>query len=617
MDTATLSSTIKLNDKMSGTLSKINNGFKSLLSGMSKTADGINDFSDSVNSVSKGIGEFAGNLVKTAASIFSIQKAFEVFKMGIDYASDLSEVQNVVSKTFEDSEEAINSWAQTALSAYGLNEVSAKRYVGTMGAMLKSSGLSGDAVETMSKSITALSGDLASFHNLSSEDAFNKLRAGISGETEPLKQLGINMSVANLESYALSKGIETSYNAMSQAQQTALRYNYLMEATADAQGDFASTQDSYANQTKLLSENFTQFMGTIASSVIPILETALQSVNNVLQVVTNNWDKLAPVLGIVVKAIAAVVAVVTAWKIAQWALNASLAANPITWIIVGIIAIIGIIVTVVKVINHLKDTNISAMGVIVGAINTAVAFIKNLFVGLYNYFVTKIVTIQNLFAAFGNFFANFLNDPVAAAMNLLWSLADCALQVVQGVASIIDGLFGTNWAAGIENFRAKVEAQVEAAYPEEEVVKKWKASDMYLERSSYSDAYDSGYKIGENFGNNIEGILEDAMSFGDMVDPDKAKEVYQDVDWSGIEGTSVGDISDNTASIASNTAQISNDTKWLRELAEQDHIDKYTTAEIVVNFTSNANVTSTTDADSVFNEFSQKLQEAMEKSRAG
>ena len=110
---------------------------------------------------------------------------------------------------------------------------------------------------------------MASFYNLDIETAFEKIRSGISGETEPLKQLGINMSVANLEAYALAQGIETSYNSMTQAEQVMLRYNYLMSVTADAQGDFARTSGTWANQTRLLSENWKRFTGVLAEQLLP------------------------------------------------------------------------------------------------------------------------------------------------------------------------------------------------------------------------------------------------------------------------------------------------------------------------------------------------------------
>ena len=120
---------------------------------------------------------------------------------------------------------SVSQWSQNAMTQYGLSETAAKRYTGTMGAMLKSMGLGVGTAADMSQNIAGLAGDFASFYNLDSEEAFSKIRAGISGETEPLKQLGINMSVANLEAYALSQGISKSYQAMGQAEQALLRYN--------------------------------------------------------------------------------------------------------------------------------------------------------------------------------------------------------------------------------------------------------------------------------------------------------------------------------------------------------------------------------------------------------
>ena len=202
---------------------------------------------------------------------------------GVQVASDLQEVQNVVDVTFgEQGSAKIDSWSKSLLNAYGLSELSAKKYASTLGSMLKSSGMTDDQTMQMSRSLTMLAGDMASFYNLDSETAFEKLRAGISGETEPLKQLGINMSVANLEAYALSQGIQKSYGEMNQAEQTALRYNYIMQATADAQGDFSRTSGSFANQQKLLRENFTQLAGKIMNGVLPALAKLMQVGNQAM-----------------------------------------------------------------------------------------------------------------------------------------------------------------------------------------------------------------------------------------------------------------------------------------------------------------------------------------------
>ena len=151
-----------------------------------------------------------------------------ITKRSVELASDLQEVQNVVDVTFGDGADTINKWAKGASTAFGITELSALQYTGTMGAMLKSMGLSGDAVRQMSTDLTGLAGDFASFFNITSDEAFAKIRSGISGETEPLKQLGINMSVANMEAYAMAQGIDKAYSSMTQAEQATLRYNYLL-----------------------------------------------------------------------------------------------------------------------------------------------------------------------------------------------------------------------------------------------------------------------------------------------------------------------------------------------------------------------------------------------------
>lgn len=171
-------------------------------------------------------------------------------KSAISAASDLAEVQNVVDVTFGEGSAKIDSWSKAAGKSFGLTEKQAKQFTSTIGAMAKSSGLAGNEIVDMSTDLAGLAADMASFYNLDFETAFQKIRSGISGETEPLKQLGVNMSAANLEAFRLEQGITKSYNAMSQAEQVALRYKYIMKATADAQGDFARTSDGFANASR-------------------------------------------------------------------------------------------------------------------------------------------------------------------------------------------------------------------------------------------------------------------------------------------------------------------------------------------------------------------------------
>lgn len=211
----------------------------------------------------RAIGSAVGDMVRNFA---------DFAKGGIDVASDLQEVQNVVDVTFgEKGAAAVEEFAKKAAGSFGISELSAKKFTGTMGAMLKSMNLDDAAVQDMSLALTGLAGDMASFYNLDAEEAFSKLRSGISGETEPLKQLGINMSVANLEAYAMSQGINTAWKEMSAAEQATLRYQYIMQATADAQGDFARTSDSYANQQRILQLNMENLSASIGGKVLPII----------------------------------------------------------------------------------------------------------------------------------------------------------------------------------------------------------------------------------------------------------------------------------------------------------------------------------------------------------
>lgn len=207
-------------------------------------------------------------------------------KAAIQAASDLEEVQNVVDVTFGDSAGKIEKWAKAAGQQFGLTETQAKKFTSTLGAMMKSAGLAGPEIVDMSTDLAGLAADMASFYNLDFETAFQKIRSGISGETEPLKQLGINMSVANLEAFALTKGITKAFNAMSQGEQTMLRYQYLMQATSDAQGDFARTSDGYANAVRTLETNIEQLKTSIGNVIIPIVGDVVAGINSMIGALT-------------------------------------------------------------------------------------------------------------------------------------------------------------------------------------------------------------------------------------------------------------------------------------------------------------------------------------------
>ena len=268
------------------------------------------------NAAQSIMGSAMGKVGAMVAAAFSVKAVTAFAKECINLGSDLNEVQNVVDVTFGDSAPKINAWAQTTASAFGVSELQAKQFSGTLGAMLKSMGHTKDAALDMSTSMVELAGDMASFYNLDVETAFEKIRSGISGETEPLKQLGINLSVANLEAFALSQGITQSYSSMSQANQALLRYNYLMSVTADAQGDFSRTSGSWANQVKLLSLQFDSLKASIGSIAIQALTPVVRLLNEVMSAANRAASALASLFGAKSNAASAVTSTASAAAVA-------------------------------------------------------------------------------------------------------------------------------------------------------------------------------------------------------------------------------------------------------------------------------------------------------------
>lgn len=202
----------------------------------------------------------------------------------INLASDLEEVQNVVDVTFGENAKTIDDWAARAGKDFGLTRLQAKRYASSIGAALKSSGIDADITE-VSTDLAGLAADMASFYNMDFDTSFQKIMSGvIAGQTEPLRALGINMSVATLEAYRLERGLDTAYEKMSDSEKTLLRYQYIMDATADAQGDFARTQDGYANSMRKLETTIDELKTTLGEILIGPMTEIVQTINKFLSI---------------------------------------------------------------------------------------------------------------------------------------------------------------------------------------------------------------------------------------------------------------------------------------------------------------------------------------------
>ena len=564
-------------------------------------------------------------LAKAIGLVMIARKALDTIKTGIDYASDLAEVQNVVDVTFGSATEAINSWSKECLAAYGMNEVSAKRYAGTIGAMLKSSGLAGDAIVDMSKDMVGLVGDMASFYNLDLETAFEKIRSGISGETEPLKQLGINMSVANLEAYALSQGITTAYNEMSQAEQVMLRYNYLMSTTADAQGDFARTQDSYANQTRLLSESWLEFTGVMAEQLLPVLTTIVSWLNNIVAFLTENADMVSAVL---VGLATTVGILAVAWVVhaaAQWlavaanqALIVSLLSNPILWIALIIGVLVAAMYRWIQSIGGVKNAwEICKLALIVGWNAVKLAF----FTGVY-WVIDLVDKLKLCWQKAGVAIANFMGDMKVSVLTILQNMINGAIDIINkfiGVLNKIPGVsidaiehvtFATTAAA--ENEAAKsVRAADLAAYESELAsAKAGRAAhidSLKAELNSSVDALQAAYAQAK------ADAAADSSAEQTALDSIGAEQTALD-----SIGADTAGINDSAGSAAASLKETTEDLKYMRDLAEQEAINRFTTAEVKIDMTGMTNrIDSDMDLDGVLNTLTEGFAEALEVAAEG
>ena len=239
----------------------------------------INGISGAFGGLKNALGKIGGMLT----SVFAVKSLISFGKAAIDLGSDLAEVQNVVDVSFGSMSAACEDFAKSAIMNFGMSELAAKRTSSTYMAMAKGLGVADEAARDMSINLAGLSGDVASFFNLDQEVAAKKLQGIFTGESEALKELGVVMTQTNLKQFAMEKGMNANIEAMSQAELVSLRYAFVTDALNLAAGDFVRTQDSWANQTRILSMQWESFMSTIGQTLTTILLPAVKALNSMLR----------------------------------------------------------------------------------------------------------------------------------------------------------------------------------------------------------------------------------------------------------------------------------------------------------------------------------------------
>lgn len=382
-----------------------------------------------------------------------------------------------------------------------------------------------------------------------------------------------------------------------------------------------------------------------------VLSWLLEGALNFAQVVIDNWSWLSPIIYGVAGALAvyygwqmavnaidaitkgikialcvasyahaaatgAEVSATAAATAAQYGLNTAMYACPIVWIIVLVIALIALFYAAVAAVNKFAGTSVSATGIICGVFMVAAAFIGNLFVALINFVIDLFTVLWNFIATFVNFFGNVFNDPVGAIARLFFDLVDCILGLLESLAGTIDAIFGSNLAGAVSGWRDSLGGWVGETFGQgEEIMAKMNAPSMHLERFEYGAAWDAGYSFGEGIDESIANF--DPSRLFDTNLPGEGD--YADLSNYGVGlAGDVGDIAGNTEAIKDSLDVNAEELKYMRDIAEQEAINRYTTAEIKVDMSGMQNtVNSGDDIDGFMTKLTDAVNEAVDSITEG
>lgn len=472
-------------------IKKMNTESDKLKQNMNGVDDSFKTATASAAKMSAGLA-VAGAAMTAAVTMPIVNAGKAAFQM----ASDFEENVNKVDVAFKDNAATVMAWSETALESFGLSQNSALEAASLFGDMGTAMGLSTGEAANMSTSLTGLAGDLASFKNVGIDQAQTALKGIFTGEGEALKNLGVVMQDSTLEAFALAQGTETAYDEMTQAQKVALRYAFVMDATKNAQGDFANTSDGAANSSRTLTETLKELGVSFGQVLLPVITPIIQKITELVKwfgglsqgtktaivIVGGVLAALGPLLLGASSAIMAVTA-------AQWLLNGALLANPIGLIIAGIAALIAGLVYFYNTNESVRNSinaiwtslqafmgaameQISAfwathgesimavgeavwgaisllietiMGIISGIIVTFLAIITGDWEGAWNGLKGIVESIMNWFGGLGDAFMKIGGDIINGIIEGIKAKVTGAVDAVKNVAKNMADAFKSFW----------------------------------------------------------------------------------------------------------------------------------------------------------------------------
>lgn len=359
-----------------------------------------------------------------------------------------------------------------------------------------------------------------------------------------------------------------------------------------------------------------------------ILSWLLDGAMNFGQMIIDNWSWISPIIYGIVAALAvygtylaitegielAAAAAKGVLNLAQRGLNSAIKACPIVWIIMLIIALIAVIFAVCNAIAKMTGIANSGLGIIVGALKVADAFIRNLFAALFNIVIDIFATLWNIIAAFANLLGNVFTDPAGAIARVFFDLVDCILGLLQTVASAIDTLFGSDLAGAVQGWRDDLGDWVDKKFGQgQEFMVKINGEDFHIDRSEYEEAWEAGVELGDGIAEAIGNFnLSDLFGTKDIPNPEEyLPGSGENIEDSGI-GEDVNSIAENTGAARDSLDITQEELKYLRDIAEQEAVNRFTTAEIKIDMTGMRNtINNGDDIDGFMTKLTDSVNEAV------
>ncbi len=613
------------------------------------------------------VGGFADGIRKAAAALGGLYAAKQVLNLSDQVSNTTARLGLIVDpgSSVEQLEEQIHASAQRARADYLATADAVARLQMNAGNAFQSNGEAVAFMEQINKQF-AISGAGAEEQKYAMIQLTQAMAAGTLRGEELNSVLDQAPTIARtIEQYmGIAQGSIKQYaeqglisaevvkNAMlSAADETNAKFEsmpmtFAQVWTSIKNGAVRAFQPVLARISEIInSQKFQTFVNNLVIGfqwIAGVASVVLEIMVEIVNWIADNWGIIEPILWgvagamasylVVTKGAAIATGIATAAKMAalpvyalltgatiadtaaQWGLNSALYACPLVWIIGLILVLIGVFYAVIAAVNEFAGTSISATGAIAGAFMVAFAFIGNVLIALWNLVVDVFVAIYNVIADVANFVGNVFNDPINAIIHLFFDLADTVLNILQMLASAIDTIFGSNLAGAVQGWRDDLSAWVDDTFgKQEEFVKRIDASEWKLDRFSYEDAWNTGYNAGKGLEDKLSSMFQ---GLGD-INSDLGIDPTPDLpDFDAIAGNT-GQTASNTGAMADGIEIEDEALEYLRDIAERDAINRFTTAQITIHQSNENHIASDMDLDGVMRYMIDTTVREMDRSYEG